>query len=547
MAKGVENLKANFTLAKETKVIIQAKDEEFRRESQMIPGFMELGFATVNENNKHFRRVVSGQLEGSEFMGEDQFFTLDICRGKKVNFERKNLFQRIFSTKEEQFRNVGRFKGNVEVMSDELLNRLSLLNVPAHVMEQYQVPYNLEKFKYSQTDKEILKGVKVLIRVYVIDAMFNISKDLHSENDSYISLEMDGHAPQKSKKVLNNNSPKFFSTFQIEHILPGASDIKLRFFDSDPLKEDEFIGETSIDIERRFFDEQWRSFDEHPIETRAIFHPSSSIDVGVCRVFVEAFDMNSLIPPVRFINPRPKKTLELRVVVYTVWDVQSNDFEDVSDLYVKASLPNFDVSMSTDTHYRAQSGFGSFNWRMKFKIEVDEYFDERKADLVLMVYDKDLLSANDFIASSTINLSNLIKETLYYNKQRRYVGLDMDGKESTKFSQKMDLRATDKEDEKIPSIMLSIDCVTAQEAENSPVGIGRGDPNQNPYLEAPIGRFKFTLNPYGMLSQLVGPQFKKKVGAMLCILFLLVSLFLTIPIFFSEVFANFFERLIGVK
>ena len=539
--------KIKFKVAQETKVVIEADEEEFQKDSMNIPGFVELGYASVSENNKHFRKFVHGELENSEYMGEDMFFSLNINRGKKINFKPENIFQRIFASKEEKFKNVGKFKGNIEVMSDDLLNRLGNLSVPNEVLDQYQVPHQLETFKYNKVDREILKGVTVLIRVYIIDALFNSSNDVNSENDSYICFEMDGHKTQVSRKVHNNNSPKFFTIFALEHTLPGASDLKIKFYDSDTLKADEFIGETVIDIERRFFDKQWRSFSEHPIETRSIYHPSSSVDVGVCRMFVEAYDMKGVVPPPRLINPRPTMKVEVRLVVWNVWGVPAQDFEDVSDLYVKASLPAFDTSMKTDTHYRAQGGFGSFNWRMKFVIEIDEYFHKNKADLALMLYDKDLLSKNDFVASVTINIADLIEQCLYYQKNQHYIEHDENGKESHKFVKKMILKKhNEEESEDDVKIKLSIDCVTLEEAEQSPVGIGRGDPNQNPYLEEPIGRFKWSLNPFDILNQMVGPQFRKKFWVLICVLFLLFGLLLTIPIFFSEVIARSFERLFGL-
>ena len=50
-------------------------------------------------------------------------------------------------------------------------------------------------------------------------------------------------------------------------MLPGASDLKIKFWDEDIIKKDDLIGETIIDIERRFFDQKWRSFEHLPAET----------------------------------------------------------------------------------------------------------------------------------------------------------------------------------------------------------------------------------------------------------------------------------------
>jgi hypothetical protein len=36
-------------------------------------------------------------------------------------------------------------------------------------------------------------------------------------------------------------------------------------------------------------------------------------------------------------------------------------------------------------------------------------------------------------------------------------------------------------------------------AKKMPVGRGRGNPNQDPFLPPPIGRFEFTWNPFKLL------------------------------------------------
>ena len=78
-----------------------------------------------------------------------------------------------------------------------------------------------------------------------------------------------------------------------------------------------------------------------------------------------------MITPQLDISPRPKTNLELRIIVWEIWDLPHMDFEEVSDLFVRVSLPSFNLSMNTDTHYRAPSGFGSFNWRTKFSLSLD--------------------------------------------------------------------------------------------------------------------------------------------------------------------------------
>ena len=43
--------------------------------------------------------------------------------------------------------------------------------------------------------------------------------------------------------------------------------------DEDKLKKDEEIGETKIDLEKRYFDKLWRNHEEKPIEKRKLYLP----------------------------------------------------------------------------------------------------------------------------------------------------------------------------------------------------------------------------------------------------------------------------------
>jgi hypothetical protein len=388
--------------------------------------------------------------------------------------------------------------------------------------------------------------VDVIVRVYVIDAIFTKSMDINSENDSYLVVKLDKKKYKDEKTIMDKNNPKFFSTFTFEHTLPGPSDLKIKFYDYDSIKFDEFIGETVIDIEQRFFDQQWRGFEHHPIENRPIFHPSSSVEIGSTRLFVEIYDKNKPIPPIRNINPRPTIELELRIIVWEVWDIASQDFEDVSDLFVEVKLPSFNMSMKTDTHYRAQGGFGSFNWRIKFRIKIDEYFNSEKANIDFRIYDRDLFKSNDYISSTSVNVAELIEQTLYNESRQGYMGLDENNVKNNRFVKETILSDSADNRDMIPKIRLSIDCLTTKEAEVSPAGIGRGDPNQDPHLDPPKGRFQWTMNPIKLFEQLVGPQFRRKACLICCVVFCVLITILIFPVFFSEIIASLFAKIFGL-
>lgn len=166
------------------------------------------------------------------------------------------------------------------------------------------------------------------------------------------------------------------------------------------------------------------------------------------------------------------------------------DFEEVSDLYVKVGLPALDMSMNTDTHYRAPSGFGSFNWRTKFKLTVDEYSKPEQMRINFRIYDKDLLSPDDFYSDTTLDISELVNNVLMNEMRESMTGKGEDGKSrDKKFVLETIARDAKYRGKEPAKILVSVDCVTEKEAELSPVGIGRGDPNQDPFLPEPSGRF----------------------------------------------------------
>lgn len=59
-----------------------------------------------------------------------------------------------------------------------------------------------------------------------------------------------------------------------------------------------------------------------------------------------------------------------------------------------------------------------------------------------------------------------------------------------------------------------------------PAGAGRSEPNSNPFLPPPVGRLKFSLNPFTMGSALCGPKRCAQLSCCICcILFILFMIF----------------------
>ena len=532
---------------------IRARNSDGEEEEINIPDpnmYFQIGFISKTKNTKHYRKYLNNELEKSEYMGEELFTTIDIFRGKYMNFE-KGFFQKLFSfglTSEEKLRKTGYFRGIVEVIESTLLNQVIKLELTNKEKKQFEIPSDLEEWKYSKIDEQILKSEDVIIRLYVIDAKFFDSQDFNSENDSYMQIEFGDKKLTDEKVIQDKNDPSFFSKFEFEHKFPGASDLKIKFYDEDFLKRDDLIGETVIDLERRYYDQRWQKLKNKPIETRQIYHPSIKSSRGNCRLWVEIFPKSQIGNFENWnISPRPSTDLELRVVIWDAHDVPSSDFEDVSDIYVSAGLPSFNVEARTDTHYRAQNQYGSFNWRLIFKLKIDQFLKPEDFRIDFKIYDKDFLKRNDYIADVTLDISSLINDVLQYEGRRAFLGMGLDGTPKSKqfkldclINQKLRKKKDDdgEGNEEYSKLVCSVDCLTAMEAELSPAGIGRSNPNQDPYLPSPTSRFIFSLNPFKLISQLCGPHFKKQLCWVTCLVLLVVFIFIFLPTLVAAIVAK---------
>jgi len=90
--------------------------------------------------------------------------------------------------------------------------------------------------------------------------------------------------------------------------------------------------------------------------------------------------------------------------VWDIEDVPSNDIEDCSDLYVTGIVD--EKQQKTDTHFRAQGGIGSFNWRMIWPIKLPM----ENPTITFQIWDKDYFSPNDFISECSMSFEKQANE-----------------------------------------------------------------------------------------------------------------------------------------
>jgi len=63
--------------------------------------------------------------------------------------------------------------------------------------------------------------------------------------------------------------------------------LTIEVYDFDDLFGDDLIGKTSIDLDDRFFNSQWNTLPEKPIEYRDLWHGSTQLSQGTISCWVD--------------------------------------------------------------------------------------------------------------------------------------------------------------------------------------------------------------------------------------------------------------------
>jgi hypothetical protein len=259
--------------------------------------------------------------------------------------------------------------------------------------------------KYENLTKSILVKHEVIIRVYILEIKGLPKKDLLSPSDPYIKIYFGEDKKFDEQKNHQNDKVdvEWFKYYDILSIFPGESTLRIEVWDYNPIFKDELIGSTSIDLEDRYFNNDWQNLKFKPIETRELNHPDITGQQGRILLWVEIFDKKDSINMTPWqIAPEPISKVELRLVIWETEDMRMMDVEDTSDIYITAYVDQKD-KQSTDVHYRCQTGVGSFNWRIVLQLDVPRVNNI----LTLHAYDKDIFSKDDYISKAEIESQEL--------------------------------------------------------------------------------------------------------------------------------------------
>jgi len=528
-----------------------------------------LGFDNLGHtDNKHYRLMLNEELEKTVYVSAGTFEKASVFRGTQMSHR---------AWGEEPFREVGIFRGEVKLIEERFLSDIENLGL-AKECKKLQLPTNVSDWEYSFMDYNLLNSKSVIIRVYLVDAEIYIDTDINSAPDPYVNIELGKtKISGRDQGISDTNKPNFYQCIELKHTLPGPAILKVQLYDKDPLIGDDLIGVTEIDIEARYFDEKFMALENYPIEKREIKKPETDIPTGAIRMWTEiiidekpttAIDQSQHTNASKALNDsasnsrgnieklsysRKKWTIEmmppggfeLRVVIWEVHDIPIDDPEGLSDLYVTVSMPSYNPELlyKTDTHIRSE-GFGSFNWRILVPIESEKSVEKQKYLMEFQVWDKDLLSANDYICSRTLDIWPAIQAAMLTGTKATLA--DKNNKNEEKLEIELDTKRKLKPKMR-PRMFITVDCLTRAEADLLPAGVGRGNPNQNPFLPDPVGRWKFSWNPYTLLLSLVGPDQRRKITCCLICTCIIILIVLILPFFFTNILSRLFMKTAGVQ
>ena len=525
------NIKSPFYTA----YLRRGKDRDLKDETAIFT-------ALSNDKNKIIKsydpKDDDKNWEEKEKIKREKMFNKKIFGGILLNqFNKENELPRNLMDK-----GFGKFKAVIRVCDKETLNKFqqeidSFKSRDERIIKELK---NIEK--YEKLTKSILVKHEVIIRVYILEIRDLPAKDLLSESDPYIKIYFGEEKKFDEQKLHQDdkNNVKWYKYYDILTTFPGESTLKIEVWDYNPIFKDSLIGSTSLDLEDRYFNNDWQNLKFKPIETRQLIHPDISGQQGNISLWVEIFEKSDSINMTPWqISPEPISKVELRLIVWETEDMRMMDVEDTSDIYVTAFMDEKE-KQSTDTHFRCQTGNASFNWRIVMQIDVPRVNNR----LSIHAYDKDIFSRDDFISGATIDLKKLIDipkdldvpiafsknyfDSLSPEDKSKYDGIEFltggDDEEKNKFWIQCYQNNT-----KSGRILCSLEILPIWKAELTPVGLGRKEPNHAPYLPPPVGRFQWSWNPFKIFNQCIGPRFRKKIYKGLAICCCVVYLAFLIP------------------
>jgi hypothetical protein len=409
---------------------------------------------------------------------------------------------------------------------------------------------------------ELFIEQRVCVRLYLLRAYNLPPMDLNGSTDSYPEIELAGKVVSdiESKVELNLN-PNYYASYELFATIPGSCNLKVSIFDADRVGARDFIGATSIDLENRWFNSEWRDMELKPVEMRTLRTPLSTMSQGKVELWVEMMTPEEARQvPMLDIKPPPPEEFELRVIVWKTEDIpmKTKDGESKVDMKVKVNFVGYESVQSdsgiggtnnrwdyaqsygemigmmqknvermgdlaqdklklmrnaagisanpgyekeTDVHYWVTNGQGIFNHRMiwPMKYNLDNLVD-RQMRLQVKVYDWDV-GKDDLLGETQLNIDECLSDAFKNRERNRFIQVGEPWRlaEGALRDWKIPV-ALKKDGVSVGNITLTIAVYDHMVALLKPAGEARAEPNQNPQLPEPLRRMPWDEAPLATSS-----------------------------------------------
>jgi hypothetical protein len=318
--------------------------------------------------------------------------------------------------------------------------------------------------------------------------------------------------------------PPFYRMFEFKSALPGAGTLALRVMHSNdnplPGQKDSLIGETAIDLEDRWFSEEWQKQRAMPaLERRPLCLRRGGPAQGRLELLCEILSAAEAGAPPLNITPPLPESVELRVVIHQARYMENKKvILAQNDLFFRALLQGTDrmgrpvlVDKATDIHWFSSGGTGSFNYRLVFRFELPL----ANPKLKISAWNKDVVgTTDDTIGEISIPLGELCGRLVREIRAARGRGEKNPAVEllvpqpdaMNNGKQWMSLFHPSSKKSRKGEVEVQWSLLTARKADSRPVGEGQDEPNRDPVLPRPDRATLDLLNPFGSLVTLIGPE-----------------------------------------
>ncbi|KAJ1449086.1 hypothetical protein M885DRAFT_622839 [Pelagophyceae sp. CCMP2097] len=268
---------------------------------------------------------------------------------------------------------------------------------------------------------QILEPQAYTVRLYVTKGS-NLQPVDGRSCDPYLRVKLGGTVDDRPQDHADKTlKPEFCQAYEFQTMLPGPSTLKIQVKDWNQFYPvHELVGETRIDLEDRWFHRDWQALDAvaapsknplKPVEVRNLTKDTSSVNQGQVHMWLEIRKpADARREAAVELLPAQKKHFEIRVICWASREVPFSMGDYYAQFWVGDSK-----KQKTDVHWRCRNGRASWNWRLKFPIELPLASPEL-GRLNMQLWDQDIIKWNDVIGDAQLDLYKWLLKAYSENK-----------------------------------------------------------------------------------------------------------------------------------